>query len=140
MTTPLTYEQAMLRLPQILVDCLSVDLEDVTPEAEFVGDLGGESIDLLDLNFRCEKAFDIKSPFQLFTGSRDQLTLDCDGFLTEQSIRFIDENYSFFAENLSADGSSRWKPQDLLGHFTVEMIARFVLHAAAEQAANSHAA
>ena len=43
-----------------LVEALAVDDEEVTPDATLVGDLGAESIDLLDIVFRLEKAFDIK--------------------------------------------------------------------------------
>ena len=47
---------------EILVDALSVDEEEVTPEATLTGDLGAESIDFLDIVFRLEKTFDIKIP------------------------------------------------------------------------------
>src|SRR5258706_6944577 len=47
---------------EILVDALSVDEEEVTPDATLTGDLGAESIDFLDIVFRLEKAFDIKIP------------------------------------------------------------------------------
>ena len=47
---------------EILVDALSVDEDEVTPEATLTGDLGAESIDFLDIVFRLEKTFDIKIP------------------------------------------------------------------------------
>jgi len=47
---------------EILVDALSVEPEEVTPEATLTGDLGAESIDFLDIVFRLEKTFDIKIP------------------------------------------------------------------------------
>ena len=43
-----------------LVDALAVDDEDVTPDATLVGDLGAESIDILDIIYRLEKTFGIK--------------------------------------------------------------------------------
>jgi acyl carrier protein len=43
-----------------LVEALAVEEEEVTPEATLEGDLGAESIDLLDIVYRLEKAFDIK--------------------------------------------------------------------------------
>ena len=45
-----------------LVDALGVDDDEVTPEASITGDLGAESIDYLDILFRLEKTFGIKSP------------------------------------------------------------------------------
>src|SRR4051812_14610326 len=41
----------------VLVDALSVDEEEVTPTASLSSDLGAESIDYLDIQFRLEKAF-----------------------------------------------------------------------------------
>jgi len=46
----------------MLVEALSVDDEEVTPQAVIRDDLGAESIDFLDIQFRLEKAFDIKIP------------------------------------------------------------------------------
>lgn len=140
MTTsiPLSYEQVMEKLPAIVANCIAIEVEDITPDMVFCHD--GDSIEILDLNFRCEKAFGIKSPFRLFLGSKDQLTLDADGFLTDDSVQFIRDNYAFFAAKMAAGGQSRWTPNDLLSDFTVEMIARFVLHTAAQQPANSQAA
>ena len=43
-----------------LVEVLSVPSERVTPAARVILDLGAESIDLLDLRFRIEKAFEIR--------------------------------------------------------------------------------
>ena len=65
-TTALSYEQVMETLPAIVADCLALDLEEITPEMVFCE----ESIEFLDLSFRCEKAYGIKAPFRLFIGSR----------------------------------------------------------------------
>jgi acyl carrier protein len=43
-----------------LIEALAVDDDQVTPEATLMGDLGAESIDLLDIVFRLEKHFEIK--------------------------------------------------------------------------------
>lgn len=48
------------KVQQSLVDALSVDPEDVTENATLTGDLQAESIDILDIVFRLEKAFSIK--------------------------------------------------------------------------------
>lgn len=45
-----------------LVEALGVDEEEVTLDASITADLGGESIDFLDIVFRLEKAFGIKIP------------------------------------------------------------------------------
>ena len=50
------------KVRDVLVDALSVDEEEVTPNAVIRDDLGAESIDFLDIQFRLEKEFDIKIP------------------------------------------------------------------------------
>ncbi len=48
------------KVRQSLVDTLSVDADEVTEGARLTADLGAESIDILDLTFRLEKAFGVK--------------------------------------------------------------------------------
>lgn len=48
------------KVRDVLVEALGVDEDEVTPEAKLFDDLGAESIDVLDIAFRLEKAFDIK--------------------------------------------------------------------------------
>lgn len=43
-----------------VADALGLDLDEVTPEATILGDLDAESIDLLDVLFRIERASDVK--------------------------------------------------------------------------------
>jgi acyl carrier protein len=45
---------------EALVEALAVEEDEVTPQATLVGDLGAESIDLLDIVYRLEKGFSIK--------------------------------------------------------------------------------
>lgn len=53
-------EEIFAKVRQALVDALSVEEEDVTEQATLTGDLQAESIDILDIVFRLEKAFNIK--------------------------------------------------------------------------------
>jgi len=59
---PMTEEEVFAKVKNTLVDALSVDDDEVTPEASLTADLGAESIDFLDIVFRLEKTFDIKIP------------------------------------------------------------------------------
>jgi acyl carrier protein len=45
---------------EAVADSLGIGLEDVVPEATLLGDLDAESIDLLDVLFRIEKASNVK--------------------------------------------------------------------------------
>ncbi|MGL4941926.1 MAG: acyl carrier protein [Thermoguttaceae bacterium] len=55
-----TKEEVFEGVREALVEALAVDADEVTPEATLVGDLGAESIDLLDIVYRLEKTFAIK--------------------------------------------------------------------------------
>ncbi|MFF2848479.1 acyl carrier protein [Streptomyces sp. NPDC058001] len=45
---------------EAVADALGIDLDEVIPEATLLGDLDAESIDLLDVLFRIERASDVK--------------------------------------------------------------------------------
>ena len=53
-------EEIFEKVRQALVDALSVEEDEVTENATLTGDLQAESIDILDIVFRLEKAFNIK--------------------------------------------------------------------------------
>ncbi len=55
-------EEVFGKVRQTLVDALSVEEDEVTETATLSGDLGAESIDVLDIVFRLEKTFNIKIP------------------------------------------------------------------------------
>jgi len=84
---PLTSHQLEI-VRQEIAECLGVELDEVTPAANFFEDLGGESIDLLDLSFRIEKTLGIRPDF---SSVRDQLNLAADesGSLTPESVERI---------------------------------------------------
>jgi acyl carrier protein len=47
------------KVRKIIAEKLSVDLEEVVPEASFVDDLGADSLDLVELIMSMEEEFDI---------------------------------------------------------------------------------
>lgn len=48
------------KVREVLVEALSVDEDEVTPQARVLGDLGAESIDVLDIQFQLEQTFGVK--------------------------------------------------------------------------------
>jgi len=50
------------KVKEIIADKLSVELEEVVPEASFVDDLGADSLDLVELIMSMEEEFDIEIP------------------------------------------------------------------------------
>lgn len=55
-------DEVFNKVRAVLVDALAVDEDEVTAEASLVGDLGAESIDFLDIQFKLEQAFNFKIP------------------------------------------------------------------------------
>ena len=58
----MTRDEIFQKVKSVLIEALSVDEEDVTASAVIRDDLGAESIDFLDIQFRLEKEFGIKIP------------------------------------------------------------------------------
>lgn len=52
--------EAEAKLRKIVAEQLSVDEEDVVPEASFIDDLNADSLDLVELIMTLEEEFDIK--------------------------------------------------------------------------------
>ena len=56
----LTETEVYERVASVLSDALAIRPEEITPGASIMDDLNAESIDLLDLRFRVERAFGIR--------------------------------------------------------------------------------
>ena len=56
----MTKDEINAAVKEALVGALGVDEEDVNPSATLLGDLGAESIDLLDILFRLERKVGVK--------------------------------------------------------------------------------
>ena len=50
------------KVKEIIVEQLSVNPEQVTPEAKFIEDLGADSLDIVELIMALEEEFDIEIP------------------------------------------------------------------------------
>lgn len=82
-------EEVFAKVRQALVDALSVEEDEVTEDATLTGDLQAESIDILDIVFRLEKAFGMKVPREeLFPveGLLNSADLVSNGKLTEKGL------------------------------------------------------
>jgi acyl carrier protein len=50
------------RIKNIIVEQLSVSMEEVTPEASFIEDLGADSLDIVELIMALEEEYDMEIP------------------------------------------------------------------------------
>ncbi|MDZ4686879.1 MAG: phosphopantetheine-binding protein [Planctomycetaceae bacterium] len=123
--TQWTHATIMEQLPAIIADCLGVDESDVLPHSNFKSDLGGESIDELDLSFRCEKAFQVKGPFQPLV-QLGHASLDNDGCIPLDVLQEFLRQFPFLATLVADSGRTRFQPRQLMEFFTTDAIAHFV--------------
>lgn len=121
-----TRDEIFEKVRTTLVDALGVDEEEVSDSSRLSADLGAESIDLLDIVFRLEKAFNIKIPRgELFPENfaAADTSLVADGVVTAKGLdelraRMPHANVDAFA----ADP----KVENIQELFTVNMIVNFL--------------
>ncbi len=114
------------KVRECLVEALGVDDDEVTLEASITADLGGESIDFLDIVFRLEKAFKIKIPRgELFP--EKVLTNESyvvDGKMTDEGLAELKQKMPH-ADLTEFEQNPLVK--DLANLFTVRMIVNYVV-------------
>ena len=122
----MTQDEIFEKVRQQLVVALSVDEDEVTPQARLQADLNAESIDFLDIVFRLEREFNIKIdrnelfPESIFQGDPEFVQ---NGKVTPKGLQELKAKmpYADMSKFLS-------DPQfDKIGDlFTVELIVRYV--------------
>ena len=114
---------------ELIAKTLALDVEEAQPESRFFEDLGGESIDLLDLTFRVEKNWGVKMSFQQIADAQNILT-DADGYFTPESLEALKRraphlNYAAVGDRLHKDRATEL--------FTVSAIVNTVAAAIQEK-------
>ncbi|MAY73246.1 MAG: acyl carrier protein [Phycisphaerae bacterium] len=113
------------KIREVLVEALSVDEDEVTPEATIFGDLGAESIDILDIQFQLEQSFGFKiAQGELFPeGVAQNPEYVEGGKLTPAGIALLRERMPHFDVSALEKDPSVEQVQSIL---TVEALVRFV--------------
>ncbi len=65
-----TRPEARASVGRLIVESLGVDEASVTDDAALIADLGAESIDFLDLSFKCQQTFGVDLPMRLIQERR----------------------------------------------------------------------
>jgi acyl carrier protein len=124
------------RLKPLLGEVLGVAPERVRMESALIGDLGAESIDLLDLTFRIEEHFKVAiQADEIERAARQRVSgelYDTNGLFTEEALAVIRESMPELAPEKMVTGLRRSHLPALLNvAFFVRLIARKL--AAAEE-------
>ncbi len=120
----LKYSEVFEEVRQIVSEILALELEEIKPECRFFEDLGGESIDVLELTFQCEKRFNTKVKFQEMA-SLDLATNE-DGSLTRESLAAMERRYPYLDYSKFKTNPQKSRIAELL---TVAAIAQALHHA-----------
>ncbi|HEV3004850.1 MAG TPA: acyl carrier protein [Pirellulales bacterium] len=126
---PAVAPELLEQIRQIVAQVVAVEPDEVGPSTRFFADLGGESIDFLDLSFRCEKQFGIRLRFEDLL-EKDHNATDESGILTTESMTLLRERFPFLDFGRLPAQPTRANLTDLL---TTEAIAQFVAAALAER-------
>lgn len=121
-----TSDEIFSTVQEQLVDALGVDDDEVEPGSTLFGDLGAESIDILDIVFRLEKAFDIKIPRGELFPDPESISGDeyvQDGVITEAGIAKMRETLPHADIDKFATDPKVDNVQDLV---TVQMICNYL--------------
>ena len=121
----MTQDEIFEKVRDVLVEALSVDEEEVTPTAITRDDLGAESIDFLDIQFRLEKEFGIKIPKGEMMPEDLQNNPDFvqDGKLTEAGINELKARMPHASFDAISAGDDL---EDLSKLFTVQAVCNYV--------------
>ncbi|HBH62827.1 MAG TPA: hypothetical protein DDX85_14040 [Nitrospiraceae bacterium] len=90
----ITEEKVFEELKKAIVETLRVDESSITRESSLINDLGAESLDFLDINYRLEQAFGMKMARHFVLEHIEEMfgegtAIDEDGRLTDKAIELL---------------------------------------------------
>ncbi len=90
----ITEEKVFEELKKAIVETLRVDESSITRESSLINDLGAESLDFLDINYRLEQAFGMKMARHFVLEHIEEMfgegtAIDEEGRLTDKAIELL---------------------------------------------------
>ena len=118
-------DEVFSKVRDVLVEALAVDEDEVAADKTLFGDLGAESIDMLDISFQLEQAFGFKiEQGELFPeGAAQDPEFVQDGKLTEKGLAELKAKAPHLEMDSIADDPRLEKVRDI---FTVDALVKFV--------------
>jgi acyl carrier protein len=117
-----TRQQILEGLLLDVADCLAFEQAEVTPESQFFSSLAGESLELLDLSFRIQKRFGIRTRFKDFLEGWE---FDPNGQVSQQTVDRLENSFPHIDWSGRLAAVSVKNPRDFV---TVDLIADLVFH------------
>ncbi len=102
-----TAETVLEELTSVLADALQIEPDRISPRSSIVEDLGAESLDFLDINYRMERIFGIRTARHFFLEHAEEMfgegtVIDDNGLLTDRAIPLFERRYGHAPERLVA--------------------------------------
>lgn len=124
----ITEEKVMEELKKAIVETLRVDQAQIKPETSLINDLGAESLDFLDINYRLEQAFGMKMARHFVLEHIEEIygegsAIDENGQLTDKAVETLKIR---FGDNVP-DLKSGMDMDEVPAMVTVESIAKGVI-------------
>lgn len=126
----MTRDEIYDKVKDVLEEALGVDDDEISPEASLTADLGAESIDVLDIQFRLEKTFSTpQKPFKVAQGELfpENLLENPDWV---QNGRFTDAGMSMLRERMPHVDFTKFdttrQVEQVAEQITVESLVDFV--------------
>lgn len=119
----LDHEEILRRVIPAVAESADVDASEIQPSQTFLGDLGGESIEWLDLSFRLDKEFGVRLPG---LGNLGGIETDAEGRFTTNGFASL---RSFMPASLIervSDRAPAITAKELVEAITVDDIAGMV--------------
>ncbi len=90
----ITEDKVMEELKKAIVETLRVDEAEIKPETSLINDLGAESLDFLDINYRLEQAFGMKMARHFVLEHIEEIhgegsAIDENGQLTDKAVQTL---------------------------------------------------
>ena len=96
--TLVTEEKVLAEVAKAVAETRGCDAAGIRPDNSLIKDLGAESLDFLDINYRLEQAFGIKMARHFILEHIEEqfgegTAIDQDGRITETAVRFLHARY-----------------------------------------------
>jgi acyl carrier protein len=104
--TIINEEKVFDEVRKAIVETLGTEEESITPVSSLMKDLGAESLDFLDINYRLEQAFGIKMARHTILEHIEEMfgedsAIDGDGRLTKKAIELLNIRFGDSASKLT---------------------------------------
>ncbi len=90
----ITYDTVLEETRKAIAETLNIDLDRIKPDSSLIKDLGAESLDFLDINYRLEQRFGIKMARRFILEHVEEMigegtAVDDTGKLTDKAIALL---------------------------------------------------